>query len=73
LQILSLPKYDAKTDSFVDGPLPKSVDSFFENDKKIKEFFEIKKHEHKHDDSNHHWIKLKSKEVYIFRYWLWFK
>ncbi len=54
MKILSLPKYDAKTDSFVDGPLPKSVDSFFDNESKIREFFEIKKHEHKHDEAPHH-------------------
>lgn len=52
LEILSLPKYDAKTDSFVDGPLPKSVDSFFDNQSKVREFFQIKKHVH-HDEASH--------------------
>jgi hypothetical protein len=44
LTILSIPRYDDVTDSFVDGPLPKSADSFFGNSDKMKEFFEIKKH-----------------------------
>lgn len=41
MKILSLPKYDDKTDSFVDGPLPKSADSFFNNSEKMKEFFDL--------------------------------
>lgn len=54
MKILSLPKYDAKTDSFVDGPLPKSVDSFFNDEAKIREFFEIKKLEHREEEAPHH-------------------
>jgi len=48
LKILSLPKYDDITDSFVDGERPDSADSFFNNDEKMKKFFdynvEVKKH-----------------------------
>ena len=43
VKILSIPRYDDVTDSFVDGPLPKSADSFFNNNDKMREFFEIKK------------------------------
>ena len=32
VHILSLPTYDAKTDKFVDGPLPKNVDGYFSKD-----------------------------------------
>ena len=52
MRILSLPHYDAKTDSFTDGILPKSADSFFADGAKIKDFFEIKKAEH------HEWVNL---------------
>ena len=47
MKILSLPYYDAKTDSFIDGYLPDSADSFFNDVEKINEFFEIKKSEAK--------------------------
>jgi hypothetical protein len=47
MKILALPHYDAKTDSFNDGYLPKSADSFFGDIEKIDEFFEIKKFETK--------------------------
>lgn len=55
MRILSFPKYDDKTDSFVDAQLPKSADSFFENSDRMKEFFEIKKPVtgQKHHQSNH--------------------
>ena len=43
MKILSFPRYDDKTDSFVDGPLPANADSFFNNDEKMKDFFEVKK------------------------------
>jgi hypothetical protein len=43
VKILSIPRYDDVTDSFVDGPLPKSADSFFNNNDRMREFFEIKK------------------------------
>jgi hypothetical protein len=43
VKILSIPRYDDVTDSFVDGPLPKSADSFFNNTDKMKDFFEFKK------------------------------
>jgi hypothetical protein len=53
LKILSLPRYDDVTDSFVDGPLPKSADSFFNNSERMKEFFEIKK-SIKTEEGEHH-------------------
>jgi hypothetical protein len=39
VKILSIPRYNDQTDSFDDGPLPESVDSFFKNDDKFKQFF----------------------------------
>jgi hypothetical protein len=55
LKILSLPKYDDVTDSFIDGPLPKSADSFFANNEKMKEFFEVKKFKpHIEEEPQHH-------------------
>ena len=45
--------YDLKSDSFVDGALPHSVDSIFNSDKS-KEFFEIKKFVPSHHETGHH-------------------
>lgn len=42
LKILSIPKYDDETDSFVDGNAPNSASSFFKDDEKMKKFFELK-------------------------------
>lgn len=52
MKIISVPRYDDVTDSFVDGPLPRSVDGFFNNEDKMKEFFEIKKGQPKQE--SHH-------------------
>lgn len=41
LKILSLPKYDDVTDSFVDGDRPDSADSFFNNEEKMRKFFDL--------------------------------
>jgi hypothetical protein len=55
IKVISLPRYDDVTDSFVDGPLPNSADSFFKNDEKMKDFFEIKKHVNEgHSKSSSH-------------------
>jgi hypothetical protein len=56
MKILSFPRYDDKTDSFVDGPLPATADSFFNNDEKLKDFFEIKhfKPHHEEKRAGHH-------------------
>ena len=43
IKILSLPKYDDKTDSFVDGIHPTSADSFFKDTDKMKAFFDLHK------------------------------
>jgi len=44
IKILSLPKYDDQTDSFIDGVgYDNSVDSFFNNDEKMKKFFDLHK------------------------------
>jgi hypothetical protein len=55
LKIISFPRFDDKTDSFVDGVLPQTADSFFDNNVQMKDFFEIKplKIEH-HDSKGHH-------------------
>ena len=53
VKILSIPRYDDVTDSFIDGPLPKSADSFFNNKDKMKEFFEIKKPIHTEESHGH--------------------
>lgn len=45
--------YDAKNDSFVDGPLPHTVDTIF-NSEKSKEFFEVKKYVPTHEVEGHH-------------------
>ncbi len=42
LKIISFPRFDEVSDSFVDGPLPQTADSFFNSTNKMKEFFEIK-------------------------------
>ena len=42
IKILSFPRFDDVSDSFVDGPLPKTADSFFNDAGKMKDFFEIK-------------------------------
>jgi hypothetical protein len=44
--------YDERTDSFVDGQLPNSLDSLF-NSEKSKEFFEIKKASTSHEANDH--------------------
>jgi hypothetical protein len=54
LKILSFPRFDDKTDSFVDGPLPTTADSFFDNDAKVKDFFEIKPFKHAHEENKGH-------------------
>ena len=41
LKILSIPKYDDVTDSFVDGNGPTSSASFFKDDERMKQFFEL--------------------------------
>jgi hypothetical protein len=50
LKILSFPRFDEVSDSFVDGPLPQTADSFFKDDHKLKDFFEIKKIAHEHHE-----------------------
>jgi len=42
MKILNFPRFDDKTDSFIDDSLPETADSFFENDQKMKDFFDIK-------------------------------
>jgi hypothetical protein len=42
MKILSFPRFDEKTDSFIDDDLPETADSFFNNDSKMKDFFELK-------------------------------
>lgn len=62
VSIISFPRYDDKTDSFVDGTLPSTCDSFFDNGDKMKQFFEIKESTPKHghgsikdnDNVSHH-------------------
>lgn len=39
LQILSFPHYDISSNAFVDPKKPKSIDSFFNNEEKLKKFF----------------------------------
>ena len=39
VQILSLPTYDPKTDTFKDGPLPKNVDAYFSKDKALQKYY----------------------------------
>jgi hypothetical protein len=59
VSILQFPRYDDKTDSFVDGTLPDTADTFFNNDSSMKDFFDIKpprKHGHENikADNIHH-------------------
>jgi hypothetical protein len=54
MKILSFPKFDDKTDSFIDDSLPQTADSFFDNDQKMKEFFEIKPFKPHHQDQTEH-------------------
>lgn len=54
LKIISFPRFDDKTDSFVDGPLPESADSFFANGETMKDFFEIKPVNKTHTESSGH-------------------
>ena len=42
IKILTFPRYDDTSDGFVDGPIPKNADSFFNDTARMKEFFEIK-------------------------------
>ncbi len=53
LKILSFPRYDDKTDSFVDGAMPATADSFFNDSDKMKDFFEIKKFVPHHEQGHH--------------------
>jgi hypothetical protein len=56
MKILNFPKYDDKTDSFVDSDLPASADAFFEDSDRMKEFFQIKKYpkaDHTKDEQPH--------------------
>jgi hypothetical protein len=55
MKILSFPKYDSVSDSFVDGPMPQTADTFFNDDNQMKEFFQIKpfKGANHSDDSSH--------------------
>ena len=48
---MTYPRYDDKTDSFIDGPIPQSADTFFDNKEKMKEFFEIKHITPNHESS----------------------
>jgi hypothetical protein len=54
MKILSFPKFDEVSDSFVDDTLPQTADSFFNNDEKMKDFFEIKKFAHPVESHGHH-------------------
>ncbi len=54
MKILSFPRFDEVSDSFVDGPMPESADSFFNDGSKMKEFFEIKSVKHEENKSHHH-------------------
>lgn len=39
VQILSLPTYDPKTDTFKDGALPKNVDGYFSKDRALQKYY----------------------------------
>lgn len=60
LKMLSLPKYDDVTDSFIDGDIPSSADSFFNNNERMKNFFKlhnpptVKPEHHKDKEMSHH-------------------
>jgi hypothetical protein len=54
MKILSFPRFDDKTDSFVDDALPQTADSFFDNDQQMKEFFEIKPFKPHHEKATGH-------------------
>jgi hypothetical protein len=54
MKILSFPRFDDKTDSFVDDSLPETADSFFQNDQSMKDFFEIKPFKPHHEEAKGH-------------------
>ena len=39
MEIFSLPKYDAATDTFKDGPLPKGADDYFTKPKDAQTYY----------------------------------
>lgn len=53
LRILSMPKYDDSTDSFVDGNPSSTADSFFNNETKMNKLFNIGIPSHNPNSSNH--------------------
>ena len=54
MKILNFPRFDDKTDSFIDDSLPETADTFFDNDQKMKDFFEIKPFKKHHEEPKGH-------------------